>query len=856
VSRNLKYLNLKNRDAFTIVELIVVIAVVGILATISVVSYGAWRSNVAESQLKNDLQAAASAMEVARNTDNAFPSGIPPTVNPGDGVTLVIYSSTATSYCIDGVSTSTTKTFFIENGTQDKGAQEGTCGTSPNTPLPAAPTNVSVATLNAASLTVYWNAVALPNPTSYTMQCATDTAFITNIQTASVAYPATSGVISGLSETSTYWCRVAALNEKGQGPWSATASADTSLAYGSLPVGASIEGYWTNPPQGFMVEDGSAVSRTLYADLFSVIGTTYGAGDGSTTFNLPDSTGRTTVNRLAADPDFGTIGQQTGSRYVALSAFEMPSHTHTQNSHTHTLNDPAHNHTQNAHSHEVRNSPNGDFVGMSNGGQGGWGITNSGNNSIFRMIFENVTATNNSATTGISVDSVSAINQNTGSDSAHDNIQPSIVKRSVIKYSPVDPGAATLPAGTSVNGYWANAPSGYLAENGATISRSTYSVLFSAIGTQYGVGDGSTTFTLPNSVGRASVNINSADPDFDVMGETRGTEQETLSVSQIPSHTHAQNSHTHSINDPGHTHTQNPHSHQLRRSPNGDFVGLAGGGQGGWGMQGCCNNAIFRITPSSTTATNIANNTGITISSATATNQSTGGGQPHSNIQPSITKLAVIKHTGSTGSGDAISPGTSVSGYWSSIPTGGYLFEDGSEVSRTEYANLFGAIGTTYGAGDGATTFNLPDSRGRVGVGKHDLWSEFNEMGEKVGAKAVTLTIPELPIHTHIQNGHTHALTDPSHNHSQNPHNHEQRNSPNGDYTGMNNGTEGGWGMLGSVSNNNIYRIITTTTTAINNTATTGITISSATATNQSTGGGQPHNNIQPSIVKRFVIKF
>ena len=45
------------------------------------------------------------------------------------------------------------------------------------------------------------------------------------------------------------------------------------------------------------------------------------------------------------------------------------------------------------------------------------------------------------------------------------------------------------------------------------------------------------------------------------------------------------------------------------------------------------------------------------------------------------------------------------------IPAG-YLIEDGAEVGRVAYATLFAAIGTTYGAGDGATTFNLPDSRG------------------------------------------------------------------------------------------------------------------------------------------------
>jgi microcystin-dependent protein len=53
-------------------------------------------------------------------------------------------------------------------------------------------------------------------------------------------------------------------------------------------------------------------------------------------------------------------------------------------------------------------------------------------------------------------------------------------------------------------------------------------------------------------------------------------------------------------------------------------------------------------------------------------------------------------------------------------PTG-WLLCDGAAVSRTTYAGLFTAIGTAYGAGDGSTTFNVPDLRGRIGVGKDDM---------------------------------------------------------------------------------------------------------------------------------------
>ena len=58
------------------------------------------------------------------------------------------------------------------------------------------------------------------------------------------------------------------------------------------PVGTIIMYAANTMPEGYLLCDGSAVSRTNYAELFKVIGTTWGAGDGSTTFNLPNAVGR------------------------------------------------------------------------------------------------------------------------------------------------------------------------------------------------------------------------------------------------------------------------------------------------------------------------------------------------------------------------------------------------------------------------------------------------------------------------------------------------------------------------------------------------------------------------------------
>lgn len=91
-------------------------------------------------------------------------------------------------------------------------------------------------------------------------------------------------------------------------------------------------------------------------------------------------------------------------------------------------------------------------------------------------------------------------------------------------------------------------------------------------------------------------------------------------------------------------------------------------------------------------------------------------------------------------------------------PPTGWLVCDGSAISRTTYATLFAAIGTTWGAGDGSTTFNIPDLRGRAPIGAGTgSGLTARTLGGKLGEETHVLTAGETGLRAH-----THAFTQPT----------------------------------------------------------------------------------------------
>lgn len=184
----------------------------------------------------------------------------------------------------------------------------------------------------------------------------------------------------------------------------------------------------------------------------------------------------------------------------------------------------------------------------------------------------------------------------------------------------------------------------------------------------------------------------------------------------------------------------------------------------------------------------------------------------------------------------------------SSVPTYA-LACDGSAVSRTTYAALFAILGTTWGAGDTTTTFNLPDLRRKVTVGSGGSGSGTlaNTVGSSGGEESHVLITAELAAHTHMVTGSADNV--PDHNHSGSTGSTDPvltidlGSTPRATFGGTNSVIEatttyGAGSDYQRTGANHLHSI-----------GNDGAHFHTLTATAQSTGSGTAHNNLQPSAV-------
>jgi microcystin-dependent protein len=261
-----------------------------------------------------------------------------------------------------------------------------------------------------------------------------------------------------------------------------------------------------------------------------------------------------------------------------------------------------------------------------------------------------------------------------------------------------------------------------------------------------------------------------------------------------------------------------------------------------------------------------------TLNTLTLVNQSYPGQQPAGTVIPVGSTVSATGPQGPQGVvGPAgpqgiqgpvgLAPTGTITMYGAATPPGGWLICDGSAVSRTTFSALFSIISTTYGSGDGSSTFNLPNLQGRFALGVQGTTYPLASAG---GEATHTLTLAELAAHNHSasasasQADHQHGIpATGNHTHFGVGINHASIPSGSGG---------GSFDFLFSTANGTPYwngttsasgNIGPTGTYPVSDTAhgSSGLPAVSVSVSVANNGNGAPHNNLPPYQTVQYIIK-
>jgi microcystin-dependent protein len=480
--------------------------------------------------------------------------------------------------------------------------------------------------------------------------------------------------------------------------------------YDSDQIGTVKAWSGTTIPQNWMLADGRSLAVAEYPDLFTVMGTTYGAADADH-FNLPDLR-----SRFLMGAQNGDLGQVGGESSHVLTTSEMPAHSHTGVT---GVDSPDHAHGGASGSLVVNYPPSG------------WSYS-----SAYQPGISNIALYPDSYTAGASARHTHGIPAE-GGGAAHNNLPPYVLLAFIVKVTgaQVDPGGAlvgppgpgyeTSPIGTVLSYTGTTAPEGYVVADGSSLARAAYPQGYDFAAAEVAAGNplwavdsAAETFTVPDLRDRFVYSGT-------IMGEKGGESAHALSIGEMPSHGHTNVTGT---DTPDHTHS---------------FQQVMGWGGGGYTLpywDGVGGRSPYGSDYPSGTAGASARHT--------HSIPDQGGGAAHNNMPPYVVLKYIVKVRGivitssrppGAAAGDLVPSAAAV--------REGCLLCDGAAVDRALYADLYAAIGDTYGPGDGATTFNLPDMRNRMAMGAD------GNLGAVGGESAHVLTVGEMPVHDHELNG-------------------------------------------------------------------------------------------------------